>query len=147
MFFLVCVCLWCLVCVCVCGLCVVFCCFWCCLVFLFFCFFCVFFGVFGVFWCFLVFFWCFLVFLVFFGGLVVWWCGFTPKIKSANYEILDAKGVHHTNRPASHRQAGSPHSQTYCGWTKSISHHFETIANRNVCWYLRWGSESPPGVF
>ena len=26
---------------------------------------------------------------------------------------------------------------TYCGWTKSILHHFETMVEASACWYLQ----------
>ena len=35
-------------------------------------------------------------------------------------------------------------STQYCGWTKSISHHFETMVETFVCWHLQ-GKHQKPG--
>ena len=35
---------------------------------------------------------------------------------------------------------------TYCGWTKSISHHFEAMVETIICWYLQ-GIKSVQALF
>ena len=32
--------------------------------------------------------------------------------------------------------------KSHCGWTKSISHRFETTGNHRVCWYFVFSGES-----
>ena len=34
--------------------------------------------------------------------------------------------------------------EPYCGWAKSTSHHFDTMVETIICWYLQ-GNEQKPG--
>ena len=43
-------------------------------------------------------------------------------------------------------QSGGPHPSwrlPYCGWTKCNSHHFETMVETVVCWYLQDNHQKP----
>ena len=51
---------------------------------------------------------------------------------------------HRNPKPSGWCRVDGAAGVSYCGWTKTVSHHFEAMGNENGCWYLQ-GNQIIPG--